>query len=215
MTYVSLHDLNSRQRYWLITGSVGPRPIGLVTSINPGGQCNAAPFSAFNYLSEEPALLAIGIDLYGDESHRPGERKDTLSNIVVSGEFVINMVDEPMLERAVRCGTDHPSHVSEINEVGFTLAPSTVIAVPRIEEAPIAWECRLFKILECAESRSIVLGEIVGMHFRDEILDEKAMRVRVDRYNPVGRLGGPTYCRTTDRFVVPVPSYDGRGKARV
>ena len=215
MTYVSLHHLTSRQRYWLITGSVGPRPIGLVTTVNSAGQCNAAPFSAFNYLSEQPALLAIGIDLYGDESHRPGERKDTLSNIVASGEFAINMVDEPILERAVRCGTDHPSHISEISEVGFTLAPSTAIAVPRIEEAPIAWECKLFKILEYAESRSIVLGEIVGMHFRDDLLDENAMRVRVDRYAPVGRLGGPTYCRTADRLVVPVPSYDGRGKARV
>lgn len=215
MTYVSLRDLNSRQRYWLITGSVGPRPIGLVTSVNALGQCNAAPFSAFNYLSEEPALLAIGIDLYGDESHRPGERKDTLSNIVSSGEFVINMVDEPILDRAVRCGTDHPSHISEINEVGLTLAPSTTVAVPRIEEAPIAWECKLFKLLEYAESRTIVLGEIVGMHFRDEILDKDAMRVRVDLYKPVGRLGGPTYCRTTDRVIVPVPSYGGKGKPRV
>ncbi|MBX4892959.1 flavin reductase family protein [Rhizobium bangladeshense] len=215
MTYVSLRNLTSRQRYWLITGSVGPRPIGLVTTVNSERQCNAAPFSAFNYLSEEPALLAIGIDLYGDESHRPGERKDTLANIAESGEFVINMVDEPILERAVRCGTDHPSHVSEIDAVGLTPVASTVVAVPRIDEAPIAWECKLFKILQYAESRSIVLGEIVGMHFRDELLDEEAMRVRVDRYAPVGRLGGPTYCRTADRLVVPVPSYDGRGKARV
>lgn len=214
MTYISLQDLNARQRYWLITGSVGPRPIGLVTSLSPTGQCNAAPFSAFNYLSEEPALLAIGVDLYGDESHRPGERKDTLTNIVANGEFVVNMVDEAILERAVRCGTDHPSHISEINEVGFTLSPSAAVAVPYIAEAPIAWECRLFKVLEYAVSRSIVLGEIIGMHFRDELLDEKAMRVRVDQYRPVGRLGGPTYCRTTDRVVVPVPSYNGQGKPR-
>lgn len=215
MTYVSLRTVNTRQRYWLITGSVGPRPIGLVTSLDENGHCNAAPFSAFNYLSEEPALLAIGIDLYGDESHRPGECKDTLNNIVARGQFVINMVDEPILERAVRCGTDHPSHISEISEVGFTLAPSQEIAVPRIEEAPISWECRLFKVLEFAESRSIVLGEIVGMHFREELFDETAMRVRVDRYNPVGRLGGPTYCRTTDRVIVPVPPYGGKGKPRV
>lgn len=215
MTYVALQDLNARQRYWLITGSVGPRPIGLVTSLDADGRCNAAPFSAFNYLSEEPALLVIGVDLYGDESHRTGERKDTLRNMVARGEFVVNMVDEPILAKAVRCGTDHPAHVSEIEEVGFSLSPSVSLSVPRIAEAPIAWECRLFKVLEYAVSRSIVLGEIVGMHFREDLLDEEAMRVRVDRYAPVGRLGGPTYCRTNDRLVVPVPSFGGKGKPRV
>ncbi|QWW71328.1 flavin reductase family protein [Rhizobium sp. WYJ-E13] len=214
MTHVSLRDLTTRQRYWLITGSVGPRPIGLVTSLREDGHCNAAPFSAFNYLSEEPALLMIGVDLYGDESHRPGERKDTLANIEARGEFVVNMVDEPILERAVRCGTDHPSHVCEADEVGLRLAPSDQISVPRIEEAPIAWECRLFKVLEYAKFRSIILGEIVGMYFRDDLLDEQKMRVRVERYQPIGRLGGPNYCRSSDRLVVPVPPYDTKGTPR-
>lgn len=208
MANISMDGLGARQRYWLITGSVGPRPIGLVTSLDSSGRCNAAPFSAFNYMSEDPALMIIGVDRYGDESHRPGQRKDTLNNIVARGEFVVNMVDEPILERAVRCGTDFPSHHSELDAVGFTLEPSATVAVPRIAEAPIAWECKLFKILEYAELRSLVLGEIVGMYFRDDLIDQERMRVRVDRFQPVGRLGGPTYCRSGDRMVIPVPPFD-------
>ncbi len=215
MADIALDGLGSRQRYWLITGSVGPRPIGLVTSLGADGLCNAAPFSAFNYLSEEPALMILGIDRYGDESHRPGERKDTLINIAERREFVVNMVDEPILERAVRCGTDFPAHRSEPEAVGFTLEPSALVAVPRIAEAPIAWECRLVEILDLAEPRSLVLGEIVGMHFRDDLVDMERLRVRVDRFHPVGRLGGPTYCRTGDRIRVPVPPFDATGKPRV
>lgn len=215
MTDFAMADLSLRERYWLITGSVGPRPIALVTSLRSDGKCNAAPFSAFNYMCEEPPLFAIGIDLYGDESHRCGERKDTLNNIEVGGEFVVNMVDEAILGPAVHCGTDHPADVSEAEAVGLTLAPSLTVAVPRIKEAPIAWECKLFKVLEVGRFRSIVLGEIVSMHFRDDLVDEEKVRVRVDRYHPIGRLGGPTYCRTEDRMIVPVPPFNQEGKPRV
>lgn len=215
MAHVGMAGLGNRERYWLITGSVGPRPIGLVTSLDSAGVCNAAPFSAFSYLSEDPALMIIGVDRYGDESHRPGQRKDTLNNIVEQGEFVVNMVDEPILDQAVRCGTDFPSRLSELVAVGFSPAASALVKAPRIAQAPIAWECRLFKLLEYAELRTFVIGEIVGMYFREDLIDLDRMRVKVDRFNPIGRLGGPNYCRTADRLTVPVPTFDKAGQPRV
>jgi 2-nitrobenzoate nitroreductase len=202
-----MSGLTEMQKYWLITGSVGPRPIALVTSLARDGLCNAAPFSAFNYMGEDPPLFAIAVVRYGEESHRLGEEKDTLLNIKEREEFVVNMVDEPILERAVQCGSDFPSHVSEPDAVGLTLAPSTMVKVPRIAEAPISWECRLFRILDITNQRAIVFGEILAMYFREDLIDEEKLRVRVDRFEPYGRLGGPNYCRTTDRVRLPVPTY--------
>lgn len=207
MTHIAMSELTTRQKYNLITGSVGPRPIALVTSLDANGLCNAAPYSAFNYMGEDPPLFAIAMDLYGDESHRPGERKDTLNNIVERHDFVVNMVDESILERTVLCASDFPYHVSEVEAVGFSLAPSTIIRVPRIAEAPIAWECNLFKLFELDVQRIIVFGEIVGMYFKDDLVDEQKMRVNVERFEPCGRLGGPNYCKTTDRVRLPVPTF--------
>lgn len=207
MTHVAMSGLTEMQKYWLITGSVGPRPIALVTSMARDGLCNAAPFSAFNYMGEDPPLFAIAVVRYGLESHRLGQEKDTLFNIKEWNEFVVNMVDEPIVERAVQCGSDFPSDVSEPEAVGLTLAPSTVVKVPRIAEAPIAWECRLFKTLDITNQRAIVFGEILAMYFREDLIDEEKLRVRVDRFEPYGRLGGPNYCRTTDRVRLPVPTY--------
>ena len=147
MTHVAMAGLTNMQKYWLITGSIGPRPIALVTTRNTSGLYNAAPFSSFTYMGEDPPLMVIGVDHYGEESHRPGEIKDTLRNIQGRGEFVVNMVDESLLERMVRCGSDFPSNVSELDAVGLSLAPSLKIETQRIAETPIAWECRLFKIL--------------------------------------------------------------------
>jgi flavin reductase (DIM6/NTAB) family NADH-FMN oxidoreductase RutF len=214
MSYVSMSNLSNIQKYWLITGSISPRPIGLVTSCTEAGLCNAAPFSSFTYMGEDPPLMVIGVDRYGEESHRPGETKDTLRNILASREFVVNMVDEGSFERMVRCASDFPSCVSEPQEVGFDLAASSEIKTPRIADAPIAWECVLFKVFEFSSLRTVVFGEIVGMFFRDDLLDVEAMRVRVERYSPYGRLGGPNYCRTDDRFRRSVPAYNSTGKPR-
>ncbi|MEM5382982.1 flavin reductase family protein [Paraburkholderia phymatum] len=207
MTHIALANLSTMQKYWLITGSVGPRPIALVTSLNRDGLCNAAPYSAFNYMGEDPPLFAIAVDHYGEESHRPGEMKDTLKNIVEREQFVVNMVDEAIVERAVQCGSDFPAHVSEPEAVGLSLAASTSVSVPRVSEAPIAWECRLYKVLEFSKQRSIVFGEIVGMVVREDLFDAEKLRIRVDRFEPYGRLGGPNYCRSTDRVQLRVPTY--------
>jgi flavin reductase (DIM6/NTAB) family NADH-FMN oxidoreductase RutF len=216
MAHIALENLSNMQKYWLITGSVGPRPIALVTSLNESGLCNTAPYSAFNYMGEDPPLFAIAVDHYGEESHRPGELKDTLKNIIERKEFVVNMVDEPIMERMVLCGTDYPAHMSEAASVGFALTPSNVVGVPRVLDAPIAWECKLFKIFDFSKNRSIVFGEIVSMYFRDDLINEETLRVNVDRFAPVGRLGGPNYCRSTDRVRLPVPTFlPSAGKPRV
>ena len=215
MTHIAMEHLTHMQKYWLITGSVGPRPIALVTSLSEAGHCNAAPFSAFNYMGEDPPLFVIAVDRYGEESHRPGEMKDTLKNIVERNEFVVNMVDEALADRMVLCATDYPEHVSEAEAVGFELTPSSTIAVPRIADAPIAWECRLFRTFEFSKQRTIVFGEIVAMYFREDLIDEERLRVQVDRFAPLGRLGGPNYVRTTDRMRLRVPTFlPAAGKPR-
>jgi flavin reductase (DIM6/NTAB) family NADH-FMN oxidoreductase RutF len=215
MTHVAMAGLSNMQKYWLITGSIAPRPIALVTTRGANELHNAAPFSSFTYMGEDPPLMVIGVDLYGEESHRPGEIKDTLKNIGERGEFVVNMVDESLLEKMVLCGSDFPSDVSELDAVGLSLAPSQEMETQRIAETPIAWECKLYKILDFATSRSIVFGEIVAMYFRDDLLDAEAMRVRVDRFAPCGRLGGPNYSRTSDRIRLSVPTFTSKGTPRV
>jgi flavin reductase (DIM6/NTAB) family NADH-FMN oxidoreductase RutF len=223
MKYVALDNLTEMQIYWLITGSIAPRAIALVTTQGQAGHVNAAPFSSFTYMSEDPPLMVLGVDNYhkgpraadGKTSHRLGEMKDTLRNIIESREFVVNMVDEPMTEQTVLCATDFPSHMSEPEAVGFTLGQPVAIKTPHIAEAPIAWECKLYRILDFSKTRSIVFGEIVGMHFKDGLLDEERMRVRAEEYAPVGRLSGPNYCRTTDRWRINIPVFAADDKPRI
>ncbi len=187
--------LDAPSRYKLLTALVIPRPIALVTSRNPDGTINAAPYSFFNAFSHDPPLVVLGI-----EHREPGIPKDTGANIDREGEFVVNFVDEALAEAMNICAVDFPAGMSELAPAGLHTAPSNRITTPRLREAPAALECRLFTLLRIGRTRQLVIGEVVAAWVRDDILDPTSLRLDLARYRPVGRLFGHLYCRIRDVF---------------
>ena len=188
--------LTAHQRYKLMASLIVPRPIALVTSLGEDGTVNAAPFSLFNMLGEDPPIVMISINKRDDDS-----LKDTARNILRTGEFVVHLTDEPIAEQMHRCGDRLPPDESEVDAVGFTTVPSSAVAPPRIVEAPVAFECRLWERLE-TESRHILIGKVLRLHARDGLVDTERWRVRLQSYFPVGRFGASFYTRTRDRFAI-------------
>jgi flavin reductase (DIM6/NTAB) family NADH-FMN oxidoreductase RutF len=187
--------LAPKHRYKLLTSLVVPRPIALVTSVSSEGVVNAAPYSFFNVFSQEPALVVLGI-----ERRAPRFQKDTALNIAETREFVVNLVDEAIAEAMNVCAVDFPPDESEIEAAGFTTTPSAIVSAPRIAEAAAALECRLFVTLNPGHGRELVIGEILGVHARDGLIDPETLRIDWRKYNPVGRLYANFYCRTHDVF---------------
>jgi len=204
---IDFTSLAPRIRYKLLTATVTPRPIALVSTRSTDGVDNAAPFSFFNVMGEEPPILVLGL-----EGREGGVLKDTTSNIRASGEFVVNLVDEDMAEAMVRCAADLPSDQSELTFAGLDSEPAEAVAANRICRAPVSFECRRHVTLELSNMRNLVVGEILMMHIRDELIDTETMRVDWSRYRPVGRLFGRNYVRTTDWFSLTVPKV-GNGAA--
>jgi flavin reductase (DIM6/NTAB) family NADH-FMN oxidoreductase RutF len=186
-------------RYKLLIATVVPRPIALVTTLDAAGRVNAAPYSFFNVLSHDPAVVALGIERRSD-----GRPKDTVANIDASGEFVVNMVDEAMGPGMVVCGADVEPGVEELKLAGFEAAPSLLVKPPRIAQAPAALECRLLRDVRLGDNnkRAILLGEVVAMRLRADLVDAND-RVDMDKMRIVGRLAGSDYVRLTDRFTIP------------
>ena len=190
--------LTPRDAYKLLIGTVVPRPIALVTTLGEDGRVNAAPYSFFNALAHTPLMVALGMET------RPDKRlKDTAENIRVTGEFVVNIVDEAIAEKMNICAIDFDDDVDELVEAGFATAPSAQIGPPRIAEAPASLECRRYVTLEMSRYRHIVLAEVLHLHYRDDIVDPRKLYVDAHRLNAVGRLGGPQYCTTRDVFDMP------------
>lgn len=189
--------LPAADRYKLLIQVVVPRPIALVTARDREGRINAAPFSFFNVMSQTPPLVVLGIEARSD-----GSPKDTVQFPRESGEFVVNMVDFAMADAMNLCAADFPPGENELVAAGLTALPSTKVAAPRIGEAPASLECRTFTAVDIGPNgRCILVGEVVHLHIRDDAIADPA-RLRLDpaRLDIIGRLGGISYARTTDRF---------------
>jgi len=132
-----------------------------------------------------------------------GRFKDTLTNIAHTGEFVVNIADEPLARAMHESSGDFPPEIGEPNYLGLGLAPSRQIAVPRLADTPWAMECKTWKTIEVNGGRMLILGEGINFYIRDQLWDHQNMRVHVDRYHPIGRMFADRYCRTDDRVTFP------------
>ncbi|PLS21458.1 flavin reductase family protein [Neptunicoccus cionae] len=192
--------LSARDRYKLLIGSVVPRPIAWVTTVDEQGRPNAAPFSFFNCLSSDPAILALGV-----ENHEDLRFKDTGHNIRVTEEFTVNIVDFANLHPMNTTAVNFPSDVDEITAAGLTMIPGEFVNCPQIAEAPIRLECKRHVTLNIGKSREIVLGEVLAMHARPGLVNDR-FHVDAAALDALGRMGGHGYCRSFETFDLATPS---------
>ncbi len=190
-------DQDVRNIYKLMIGAIVPRPIAFVSSISPEGIRNLAPFSFFTGVSANPpTILFCPMVRLSD-----GATKDTIKNIRRTKEFVVNVVSEEFADKMNICSTEFPPEVDEFEKSGLTAIPSDLVQPPRVEESHIQMECRLVRIVTISTlplGGSIVIGEILRFHVDDSLFDD--FKIDADRLRAIGRMGGPTYTRTTDRF---------------
>jgi len=194
---IDFAQLTPYQRYKLMASLIVPRPIALVTTLSETGVVNAAPFSMFNMVGEDPPLVMLSVNLHNSS----GRLKDTAAHILRSGQFVVHLCDEPMAEAMHRCAVEAPPEVSELDLVGLHPQAAHTVAPPRIAEAPVAFECVLHEHLSNA-SRHVFFGRVKWLHARDGLVDTATWRVRLQDYFPVARFGASYYVRTRDRFAI-------------
>jgi flavin reductase (DIM6/NTAB) family NADH-FMN oxidoreductase RutF len=130
-----------------------------------------------------------------------GSRKDTLRNIEAVPEFVVNVVSEEFADKMNICSTEFLPDVDEFAMSGLTPIASDLVKPPRVKESHINIECRLVQIVDVSAKPlggSIVLGEVLRFHIDDALFEN--FKIDPDKLHAIGRMGGPTYTRTTDRF---------------
>jgi flavin reductase (DIM6/NTAB) family NADH-FMN oxidoreductase RutF len=202
MKTIDPEKISKSERYQLMIGSIMPRPIALVTTIGKNGIINAAPFSYFNGVSSSPPLLSISV------GYRRGIVKDTARNIRETGEFVVNSVSRAMAQKMNIAATDFPSEISEIEKAGFAILPSECIEPPRIAEALIQIECKVYRIIEIGEgANDLILGRIMRFHLADNVAINDKYQIDPRSIDLLGRLGASKYCTTDNVFEMVRPKY--------
>ena len=193
---------------------VVPRPIGWVASLDAQGRPNLAPYSFFNAVSDRPPMLAFS----------SGGHKDSLRNILASGEFTCSLVSHALHEAMNMSSATVAPGVDEFALAGLDAAPSMLVKPPRVALAPAAFECKVWKILplpapaarpgasEASEGYTLVIGEVVAIYIDDQYIHDGL--VDTGRMQPVARLGYMDYSSVTPASMFslnrPLASGDGQ-----
>jgi flavin reductase (DIM6/NTAB) family NADH-FMN oxidoreductase RutF len=189
-----------KENYKLLIGSILPRPIAFVSTRSKSGQLNLAPFSFFTGISSMPPTICFASARKGEE----GIKKDTLSNIEETGEFVVNVVTEDIASQMNETATEFPPDIDEFKLSGLTPAECDVVSVPRVKESPINLECKLYKVLhigaQAAGGSALIIGEIILFHIADDLLQNG--RINTELLRPVGRLAGQEYTKLGKIFTL-------------
>jgi len=194
-------ELQPRDAYAWMIGTIMPRPIAWVSTISLEGKTNLAPFSFFQGVtSNPPTLLFCPVDT------RDGQKKDTVRNIEQVPEFVVNLVPFALAGPMNACSALLPYGESEFEKFDIAHVPSERIRPPRVAAAPVAFECVLDRFVHVGEgplAAHVVFGRILVAHLRDDVLTNgKPDPAKLDL---IGRMGGEAYARTRERFDLPRP----------
>ena len=193
---IDFDAITEYQRYKLMASLIVPRPIALITTLSATGVVNAAPFSMFNMVGEDPPVVMLSVNKLQD-----GQLKDTAAHILRTKEFVVHLADEPIAAAMHRCGDRLPVTESELAYTGLHTTPSQTVQVPRIAEAPVAFECVLHELME-TDSRYVFIGRVQWLAVRDGLVDTEKWRVRLQEFFPVGRFGASFYINCRERFAI-------------
>jgi len=181
--------------YRTLTSLVVPRPIGWVSTLDPEGVANLAPYSFFNVACVSPPVLQFAP---GKRRGRPGRLTDSQRNVETTGEFVVNVVTREFAEAMNETSATLAPGESEFDHAGLARAASSKVAPPRVAGVVAAFECEHRETVDLG-SNALVLGDVVHVHVDDRVVTE-AGKVDVREVDAVGRLAGSWYDRLDARF---------------
>lgn len=170
-------EIDPGRFYKVLTASVVPRPIAWVSTLSADGEPNLAPYSFFTVSSSNPPVVQF----------TSVTRKDSLRNIEATGEFVVNLATEPMVEKVNASSAPYEPGTDEFEILDIASEPSELVHPPRVADSPVAIECRLRQVIEVGDS-FVVMGDVQAVAVRPEAIADDGLPAFA-ALAPLSRLG--------------------------
>ena len=189
--------------YKLLTGTIIPRPIGWISTLDDNGINNLAPFSYFNMVSSDPPCIMFST------RRDNAKNKDTLNNVLQNNEFVVNLVTLDVVEQMNATSATVAPNIDEFELAGLTPIDSVIVKPKRVKESLVHFECEkmhhyFIRDADGNETACVIIGEIKTIHIDDSILSENN-HINLDKYKPVTRLAGSNYATLGEVFSIKRP----------
>jgi len=205
MLSLNPQELAVPELHQYLLGSVGPRPIAFVSTIDEEGNVNLAPYSFFNIFSVAPPIAIFSPARRG----RDNTTKHSYENAKAVPECVINIVNHAMVEQMSLASTEYAKGINEFEKAGLTPVQSELVRPPRVGESPVQFECKINQVIELGQNGgagNLVVCEIIKIHIRTEVLNEDG-KIDPIKMDQVARMGGHWYTRAkAGLFQLPQPT---------
>ena len=181
-----------------------PRPIGWISSIDKKGIVNLAPYSYFNAIADDPPQIMF----VAGASDRSSQKKDTLTNIMATKEFVVNFATSATRNQMNLSSKDIHKDDDEFVLTKLKKRKSRLVKVPSVANSPVNLECKLLKSIKLKSSSrkfsTMVMGEVIGIYIKDSFIEKGRVNSAAMRY--VARMGYSEYTTVSSKFKMKRPT---------
>jgi flavin reductase (DIM6/NTAB) family NADH-FMN oxidoreductase RutF len=187
-------EIPVKDMHQYLLGTVSPRPIAFVSTVNEDGQPNLAPYSFFNVFSSNPPIAVFS----SNRRVHDNTTKDTLHNVKVAGECVINAVTYDIVRQMAIASVAYDSDINEFDKAGLTAIPSDLVKPFRVKESPAQMECKVREIIPLGEhggAGHLIICDVLRMHIAESVIDGN--RIDPHKMDLMGRMGRAYYVRAS------------------
>ena len=202
-------EVSTGKLHGYLLSAVSPRPIAFASTVDGVGNVNLSPFSFFNVFSANPPILVFS----PARRVRDNTTKHTLENILITKEVVINIVNYDMVQQMSLSSTEYPDGVNEFIKSGLTEVASDIVKPPRVQEAPVQFECKVNDVIALGNqggAGNLVIAEVVKLHIKETVLDADG-KIDANKIDAVARMGGNWYNRSREGMFEVIKPIKTRG----
>jgi len=202
-------EVSTGKLHGYLLSAVSPRPIAFASTVDGVGNVNLSPFSFFNVFSANPPILVFS----PARRVRDNTTKHTLENILITKEVVINIVNYDMVQQMSLSSTEYPDGVNEFIKSGLTEVASDIVKPPRVQEAPVQFECKVNDVIALGNqggAGNLVIAEVVKLHIKETVLDTDG-KIDANKIDAVARMGGNWYNRSREGMFEVIKPIKTRG----
>ena len=202
-------EVSTGKLHGYLLSAVSPRPIAFASTLDGVGNVNLSPFSFFNVFSANPPILVFS----PARRVRDNTTKHTLENILITKEVVINIVNYDMVQQMSLSSTEYPDGVNEFIKSGLTEVASDIVKPPRVQEAPVQFECKVNDVIALGNqggAGNLVIAEVVKLHIKETVLDTDG-KIDANKIDAVARMGGNWYNRSREGMFEVIKPIKTRG----
>ena len=138
-----------------------PLPAVMVSCQIPGEQPDIITVAWTGTICSDPPMVYISV------------RPERFSHDIIcrTGEFVINLINEPLTRSMDFCGVRSGRDTDKAGVCGLHLIPSSTVGAPSISESPVCIECQVTQRIPLG-SHEMFLARVMGVTVDEDLMDE-------------------------------------------